>query len=99
MKTWVATCAAIAALGMGSAAMAQSAMSGDAMKGSMAMMPTMVCRAAAKGEMPNAKTMAGAEMVCKKVDMSKMTAEQQKMIMENLAIPPSSGENVPIQSH
>jgi hypothetical protein len=106
MKNRCAALAAIAMIGMGTAAMAQTsggamsagAMSGDAMHSS-AMMPTMVCRAAGKGENASAKMMDGDAIVCKKLDMSKMTPDQQKMLMQNLSIPLASGEQVPIQPH
>jgi hypothetical protein len=105
MNTSFAALAAIAMIGIGTAAMAQtsggsmgSAMSGDAMHGP-AMMPTMVCRAAGKGEKASATMTDGDAIVCKKIDMSKLTPDQQKMIMANLAVPLSSGEQVPLQPH
>ena len=74
MKMWVATFAAVAAMGMGSAAMAQTAMPGDAMHGDAmsATMPTMVCRPAAKGETATAHMTSGGDIVCKKIDAAKM---------------------------
>ncbi len=73
MKMWIATVAAMAAIGTGSAAMAQTA-TGDAMHGDAmsATMPTMVCRAAQKGETATAHLSGGGDIVCKKVDMAKM---------------------------
>ncbi len=80
---FIAMSAAVAAIGIGSAAMAQSAMSGDAMHAMHAdpMAPTMVCRAAQKGETPSAKMPAG-DLVCKKIDMA--------MVMKAPAMPAST---------
>jgi pentapeptide MXKDX repeat protein len=94
MKKFIATFAAVAAIGLGSAAMAQNAMSGDAMHGDAmhgdamhsdamhgdAMMPTAVCRAAMKGETANTH-MGADDLMCKKFDLAKAKATFEKMMM------------------
>jgi hypothetical protein len=84
MKKLLATFAAVAAIGLGSAAMAQNAMSGDAMHGdamhSAMTMPTAVCRAAMKGETANTH-MGSDDLMCKKFDLAKAKATFEKMMM------------------
>jgi hypothetical protein len=80
MKKLIATFAAVAAIGLGSAAMAQSAMSGDAMHGDAMTMPTAVCRPAMKGETANTH-MGSDDLMCKKFDMAKAKATFEKMMM------------------
>jgi hypothetical protein len=89
MKKFIATFAAVAAIGLGSAAMAQNAMSGDAMHGdamhgdamhSAMTMPTAVCRAAMKGETANTH-MGSDDLMCKKFDLAKAKATFEKMMM------------------
>jgi pentapeptide MXKDX repeat protein len=86
MKQLLASLAAVAALGIGSAALAQTpapgsamhgdAMHGDAMKGDAmhgdAMKPLMVCRPANAGETASAKMADGTGIVCKKIDTAMM---------------------------
>jgi len=84
MKKLLATFAAVAAIGLGSAAMAQNAMSGDAMHGdamhSAMTMPTAVCRPAMKGETANTH-MGADDLMCKKFDLAKAKATFEKMMM------------------
>ncbi len=85
MKKFIATVAAVAAIGFGSAAMAQSAMSGDAMHSDAmhgsAMEPTAVCRPAMKGETANTH-MGADDLMCKKFDFAKAKATFMQMMKE-----------------
>ncbi len=73
MKLFITTVVALAAIGMGSAAMAQStgdAMHGDAMHSDAmhAMKPMMICRPAESSDTPSGKLADGTAIVCKKLD-------------------------------
>ena len=86
MKKFVAMVAMVAAIGMGSAAMAQTAMPGDAMHGdathgAMGTAPTMVCRAAMKGETANSH-MGSEDLMCKTFDFDKAKATFMKMMKD-----------------
>jgi hypothetical protein len=82
MKLVLCTLAAAAAIGFGSAAMAQStgsampgdAMHGDAMHGDAmhAMKPIFACRPAGASETASAKMSDGTSLVCKKLDPAMM---------------------------
>jgi pentapeptide MXKDX repeat protein len=85
MKRLLASLAAVAALGIGSAALAQTppaampgdamhgdAMHGDAMHGDAMHKTLMVCRPAAAGETPSAKMADGTGILCKKIDTAAM---------------------------
>ena len=88
MKKFVAMVAAVVAIGMGSATMAQTAMPGDAMHGDAmhgdamhATAPTMVCRAAMKGETANSH-MGSEDLMCKTFDFDKAKATFMKMMKD-----------------